>query len=104
MAISKKHFEAIAKAIKETKSDRQSHHPAKPNVDWAIDRLSLRLAKAFSEFNPNFDAVRFTQAAEVQEWVIDRAIAAELKSDQPTDQALLKLSQARIWQIINSIK
>jgi hypothetical protein len=86
MTISKKHFEAIAEAIKETKSDllRKSGrlYPAKPNIEWAIDRLSLRLAKAFSEFNPNFDKERFIKAAEVQDWVIDRAKVAEAKADR----------------------
>jgi hypothetical protein len=73
MSMSRKHFEAIAEAIKETKSDRQNGHLVKPNVDWAIDRLSLRLAKAFAEFNPNFDKERFIKAAEVKQWVINRA-------------------------------
>jgi len=94
MTISKKHFEALAEAIKETKSDRQSHHPANWIAEWAIDRLALRLAKAFAEFNPNFDKDRFIKAADVQEWVIDRAKVAEAKERQ---KKMRSLSPLAIW-------
>tara|TARA_R100000963_G_scaffold34717_1_gene29293 strand:- start:276 stop:572 length:297 start_codon:yes stop_codon:yes gene_type:complete len=69
MTISKKDFEAIAEAIKETRIDsdglpesREYVTVVKPNIGAAIDRLTLRLAVAFNKINPKFDKERFIKA------------------------------------------
>ena len=65
MSISKKHFEAIAEAIKETRIDSTvafNSSAVLAAYESAIDSLTLRLAVAFNKMNPKFDKERFIKA------------------------------------------
>jgi len=65
MAMTRKHFEAIASAIKETKDRTEKNssdlfsYTAAHN---ALNRATYELAEQLRLFNPNFDTAKFYRA------------------------------------------
>ena len=63
--MTKRHFEAIAKAIRETRRDMQGQgleYTERLAADTAIDLLQSRIIAICTEENPCFDVLRFRQA------------------------------------------
>lgn len=61
MALSKKHHEAIAAAIRAERCG-----PGSPAVETALDQVASRLADYFAADNPRFDRARFLAACGVE--------------------------------------
>jgi hypothetical protein len=62
--MSKKHFEALAAALKSVKSV-QGFPPRTPEATWVTTCLTI--ANTLQDFNPRFDRARFLAACGVED-------------------------------------
>ena len=62
--MSKKNYQAIARAIHDVYAGNDSYHDGQPHGSDPVSRVKLALADILAADNPRFDRARFLEACE----------------------------------------